>query len=69
MLWCPNNMSEIKTTGDYYTTTVDSSNLEEIQKSLLSDTEIIAYSVNSDGNIDVLIDLEGFEQEYLRYIH
>jgi len=62
-------MSEIKTTGDYYTTTVDSSNLEEIQKSLLSDTEIIAYSVNSDGNIDVLIDLEGFEQEYLRYIH
>ena len=62
-------MSEIITTGEYYSTTVDSSNLEEIQKDLLSDTEIIAYSVNSDGDIDVLIDLEGFEQEYLRYIH
>ena len=63
-------MSEIKTTGDYYTTTVDSGNLQEIQEDLLSDTEIIAYSINSDGDIDVLIDLEGFEPEVnLRYLH
>jgi len=63
-------MSEIKTTGDYYTTTVDSTHLQEIQKDLLSDTELIAYSINSDGDIDVLIDLQDIEPEVnLRYLH
>jgi len=63
-------MSELFTTGEYYSTTVDSTHLQEIQEDLLSESELIAYSINSDGDIDVLIDLDEFEPEVnLRYLH
>ena len=61
-------MSEIKTTGDYFTSTVDEKHLEEVQQDLLSNSELIAYHHDSErGVIDVIVNLENMG-EYLRYI-
>jgi len=61
-------MSEIKTTGDYFTSTVDEKHLEEVQKDLLSNSELIGYSHNKEnGTIDIIVNLENMG-EHLRYI-
>jgi len=61
-------MSEIKTTGDYFTSTVDEKHLEEVQQDLLSNSELIGYSYNKEnGTIDIIVNLENMG-EHLRYI-
>lgn len=62
-------MSEIKTTGDYFTSTVDENHLEEVQKDLLSNSELIAYHHDPEsGTIDIIVNLTNIGETELRYI-
>jgi len=64
-------MTNITTTDEFFSSTVDDSHLPEIREELHEDSPLVAYSHNElEGTVTVIVDVSQFgEDTDLRYYH